>query len=118
MLFPQAFSALLQPHLQCEHPAAPVAKVSPLAMVSSLSIVHAAQQYFTVWLVERLVAGLFGIVFPIPLLRLYILVVGCCYSLACLESSWIILFARCFFIPLFHHFSLLLLLLLFYFSLF
>ena len=42
---------------------APVAKVSPLATVSSLPIIRAAQRYFTAWLAEHLVAGLLGIVF-------------------------------------------------------
>ena len=48
--------------------------------------------------------------FPIPL---YILVIGGCYSLACLQSSWLILSASYLFIPiiLFEQFSLLLLLL-------
>ena len=35
-LFPLAFSALLHPDLQCKHSVALVAKVGPLAMVSSL----------------------------------------------------------------------------------
>ena len=87
MLFPQASSAPLHPHRQGVHSAAPVAKVGPLATVSSLPIVHAAWWYFTVWLAQRLVAGLFGIVFPIPPLPLYISVAGGCYSLACLQSS-------------------------------
>ena len=94
-------------------------KGGPLATVSSLPILHSAQWYFTVWLAECLVAGLFGIAFPLLPLPLCILVVGGCYSLACLQSSWLILFASCFFIPLFQWLLLLiLLLLLFYFSLF
>ena len=101
-----------------ENSAALVAKVGPLAVVSSLPIVHAAQQCFTVWLAERLVAGLFGIAFPLSPLPLYILVVGGCYSLTCLQSSQLILFASCFFISLLQQFSLFLLPLLFYFSLF
>ena len=109
MLFPQASSALLHPYPQCEHSAALVAKVGPLATVSSLPIVRVASQYFTLWLAEHLVAGLFGIVFLLPPLPLYILVVGGCYSLACLQSSRLILFASCFFIPLFQWFSSLLL---------
>ena len=113
MLFLHTSSALLHPCLQCVHSVAPVAKVSPLAMVSSLVITCAAQRYFTVWLVERLVAGLFGIVFP---LQLYILVVGGCYCLACLQSSQLISFASCFFILLFQWFSLLLLLFLLLFT--
>ena len=120
-MFPQASSDPLHPYLQCEHSAALVAKVSPLATVSSLHIVCAAWWYFIVWLAEHWVAGMFGIVFSFPCLPLYILVVGGCYSLACLQSYWLILFASCLFIPLFQWFSLLLLLLLlllFYFSLF
>ena len=121
MLFLQAFSTQLHHYLQCVQSAAPVAKVGPLAMVTGLLITHAARQYIPVSLAERIVAGLFGIVFPLPL---YILVDGGCFSLACLQSSRLILFASCFFfffIPLFQWFSLLLLLLLlllFYFSLF
>jgi len=73
---------------------APVAKVSLMAMISLL-ITLSVPQYFTMWLVKCLVAGLFGIAFPLPPLPLYILVVRQCYSLACL------LFASCFyFIPL------------------
>ena len=53
-----------------------VAKVGPLVTVSSLLITCAARWYFTVWLVKHLVAGLFGIAFPLPPLLLYILVVG------------------------------------------
>ena len=87
MLFPLASSAQLHPYLQCVHSAALVAKVSPLATVSGLPIVLAAQWYFTVWLVGHLVTGLFGIVSPLPPLPLYILVVGGCYSLAYLQSS-------------------------------
>ena len=101
MLFPQASSALLHPYLQCEHSGAQVAKVGLLEMVSCLPIMCAARQYFTVWLAEHLVAGLLGIAFPLPL---YILVVEGCYSLACLQSSQLILFASCFFIPLFQWF--------------
>jgi len=63
VLFPQASSALLHPYLQWEHSVAPVAKVGPLAMVSSLPIICAAQQYFTAWLAEHLVTGLLGIAF-------------------------------------------------------
>ena len=36
VLFPQASSALLHPYLQCEHSAAQIAKVDPLARVSGL----------------------------------------------------------------------------------
>ena len=117
VLFLQAFSTLLRPSPQCMQSAAPVAKVGPLATVSGLLITQATRQYFTVWLAERLVPGLFGIAFPLPL---YILVVGGCYSLACLQSSRLILFVSFFFALLyFNGFSLLLkLLLLFYFSLF
>ena len=93
VLFLQAFSTLLHPYLQCVLSAAPVTKVRPLATVSGLLITWAVWRYFTVWLVERLVAGLFGIAFPLPPIPLYILVVGGCYSLACLQSSRIILFA-------------------------
>ena len=64
-------------------------KVSPLVTVSSLPIVHSAWRDFAVWLAERLVAGLFGIVFPHPPLPLCILVVGSCYSLACLQAHFI-----------------------------
>ena len=64
VLFPRASSALFDPYLQCEHLVALDAKVSPLAMVSGLPILRAARQYFTGWLAEHLVAGLFGIVFP------------------------------------------------------
>ena len=99
----------------------PGTRASCLATVSSLSVLHSTWAYLTVWLVERSVAGLFGIVFPLPPLPLCILVVGRCYSLACLQSSWLVLFASCFFIPLFQWLSsslLLLLLLLFYISLF
>ena len=61
----------------------------------------------------------FGNVFSLPPLPLDILVAGGCYSLACLQSSRLILLASCFFIPSFQWFSSsLLLLLLFYFSLF
>ena len=112
--------ALLHPYLQCKHSAAPVAEC-PLATVSSLPILRSAQWYFTVWLAERLAAALFGIAFPLPPFPLCILVAGACYSLACLQSSGLILFDSCFFISLFQWFSLLLLLLLlllFYFSLF
>ena len=80
-------------------------------MVRSLSIVRAAQRYFTVWLGEHLVAGLFGIVFPLAPLPFHILLVEGCYSLACLQSSQLILLGSYFFIPLFQWFSLLLLLL-------
>ena len=80
MLFLQASSALLHPYEQFVHSAAPVAKVSPLATVSGLLITHAFQHCFTVCLAERLVAGLFGIVFPLPLIPLYIFVVKDCYS--------------------------------------
>ena len=94
-------------------------KVSCLATVSSLTILCSAWQYFTVWLAERSVSGLFGNVLFLPPLPLDILVVGGCYSLACLQSSRLILFASCFFIPLFQWLSSLLLLpLLLYFSLF
>ena len=59
-------SALLHLYLQCVHSTAPVAKVaipfsqflSPLATVRGLLITFAARRYFTVWLEERLVAGL------------------------------------------------------------
>ena len=117
MLIHQASLALLHPYLQREHSAALVAKVDPSAAVSGLHIVCAAQQYLTAWLAERLVASLSGIAFPLPPFPLYTMVVGGCYSLACLQSSHLILFASCFFIPLFQQFSLSLLLL-FYFSLF
>ena len=50
------------------------------------------------WLEEHLVAGLFGIAFPLPPLPLYILVVVGPYSLASLQSSRLIIFASCFFI--------------------
>ena len=86
MSFLQVSSALLHPYLQCVHSAA------PLAMVRGLLIARAARRYFAVWLAERLVIGLFGIAFPLPPLPLYILVVGGCYSLACLQSSRLILF--------------------------
>ena len=114
MLFLQASSALLDPYLQCVHSAAlvAIAKVRPLAMVSSLPSVCAALPYFVVWLVERLVAGLFGRAFPILRLPLYIVVVGGCYSLACLQSYQLILVASCFPILLFQWFSLTFLLLL------
>ena len=65
---------------------------------------HAARQYFTVWLGDHLVAGLFGITFPLPPLPSYILVVEGCYSLACLQLSQLILVASCFFIHLFQQF--------------
>ena len=112
VLFLQASSALLDPYLQCVHSAAlvPIAKVRP--KVSSLPSVCAAWRYFAVWLVEHLVAGLFGRAFLIPPLPLYILVVGVCYSLACLQSYWLTLVASCFSILLFQWFSLILLLLL------
>ena len=112
-LFPQASSALSDPYLQRVHLEAPVAKVGPLETLSGLPIVRVAQRYFTVRLAERLVAVLFGIESSVPPLLLYILVVRSCYSLACLQSSRLILFANCFFIPLLQWFSLLLLLLLF-----
>ena len=60
VLFLRASSALLHPLV------ALVAKVGPLATVCSLLITCAARWHFTVWLVERLVAGLFGIAFPLP----------------------------------------------------
>ena len=44
---------------------------------------------FTVWLAKRLVPGWCGIVFTLPL---YIWVVWGCYSLACLQSCWLIIF--------------------------
>ena len=112
MLFPQASSPLLDAYLQCEHSVAPVAEVGPLAIVSVAPVVRVAWWYFTVWLVEHLVAGLFGIMVPLTPLPLYILVVGGCYSLTRLQSSQLILFTNCFFIPLFQWFSLFLLLLL------
>ena len=56
--------------------AALVAKVGPLATVSSLLITGAAWWYFTLLLVEHLVAGLFVIAFPLLPLLLYIFVVG------------------------------------------
>ena len=109
MLFPQASSPLLDAYLQCEHSAALVAKVGPLATVSVAPVVRVAWRYFTVWLAEHLVAGLFGITAPLTPLPLYILVVGGCYRL----TSQLILFTNnCFFIPLFQWFSLFLLLLL------
>ena len=118
-LFSPGLFSLLHPYLQCAHSVAPVAKVGPLATVSGLPIICAVLQYFTVWLVEHLVADLLGIVFPLSSLPLYILVVGGCYSLVCLQSSRLILLASCCFIHLFQRFSLLSLLsLLFYFSLF
>ena len=46
-------------------------KVGPFAMVSGLLIMRAAQRYFTVRLAERLVAGLFGIAFPLASLPLW-----------------------------------------------
>ena len=78
---------------------------------------------FTVCLAEHLVCGWCGIVFPLPPLPLYIWVVWGCYSLACLQSCWLIFICQLFsFIPFFQWFSLLLslllLLFLFYFSLF
>ena len=48
------------------------------------------------WLAECSVAGLFGNVFSLPPLPLDILVVGGCYSLACLQSSRLILFSSFF----------------------
>ena len=123
-LFLQASSTLLHPYLQCMQSVALVGKVSPLATVRGLLITWAAWQYFTVWLAERLVTGLFRIAFPLPPIPLYIfMVVGGCYSLSCLQSSQLILFASCFFIPLFHWvfiiiIIIILLLLLFNFSLF
>ena len=42
---------------------------------------RAVPQYFTAWFAKHLIAGLFGIASPLPLLPLYILVVGGCYSL-------------------------------------
>ena len=72
MLFLETTSAPLHPNLQCEQSAAPVAKVDLVATVSGLPIAHAAQRHFSMWLAERLVAGLFGIAFPLPLLPLYI----------------------------------------------
>jgi len=101
VLFLQTSSVLLHPCLKCVHSAASVAKVGPLETVSGLRITQAAWRYFTVWLAERLVAGLFGIAFHLPTLPLCILIVGGCYSLAGLQSSRLILFASCFFIPLF-----------------
>ena len=62
---------------------------------------HHASSLAVVWLTERLVAGLFGIAFHLPPLPLCILIVGSCYSLTGLQSSRLILFASCFFIPLF-----------------
>ena len=73
-------------------------------MVSGLLIAHAVWWYFTVWLAEHLVAGLFGIAFPLHPFPLYILVVGDSYSLACLQSSRLIIFASCFFIAYFNGF--------------
>ena len=81
-------------------------------MVRSLSIARAARRYFTVWLGEHLFASLFGIAFPLAPLPLHILLVEGCYSLACLQSSQLILFGSYFVIPLFQWFSLLLLFLL------
>jgi len=82
-------------------------------MASSLPIVRAARRYFIVWLGEHLVAGLFGIAFPLAPFPLQILLVEGCYSLACLQSFQPILFGSYFFIPLFQWFSLLLLFLLY-----
>ena len=89
-LFLLDLSALSHPYKQLVHSVAPVARVSPLATVSDLLITCAAWRYFTVCSAECLVAGLFGIVFPFPLIPLYIFVVGDCYSLACLQSSRLI----------------------------
>ena len=75
-----------------------------LRTVSDLLIARAARQYFIAWLAERLDAGLFGIAFSLSPFPLYILVVGGCYSLACLQSFRPILFASCCFIPLFQWF--------------
>ena len=86
-----ASSALLHPYLKCVHSAAPVYS-------SCVQLCARVQPYFAVWLVECLVAGLFEIAFPLPPLPLYILVVRGCYSLACLQSSQLILytsFCRC-----------------------
>ena len=60
-------------------------------------LLYAAQQHFILWLPEHSVAGFCGIAFPLPI---NILIVGGCFSLACLQSSQLILFASCFFIPL------------------
>lgn len=87
MLLPQASSALLNPYLQHEHPAAPVPKVGASAKVRSLPILYAAQQHFILWLAEHSVAGFCGIAFPLPPLVINILIVGGCFSLACLQSS-------------------------------
>ena len=95
-------------------------KVSCLAMVSSLTILCSAWRYFCC-VVSRAFSCWFvwECVFPPSSSFRYLGIVGGCYSLACLQSSGLILFASCFFIPLFQWFSsLLLLLLLFYFSLF
>ena len=100
MLFPQADPALLNPYLQHEYPVAPVPTVGASAKVRSLPILYAAQQHFILWLAERSVAGFCGIAFPLPPLSINILIVGGCFSRACLQSSQLILFLSCFFIPL------------------
>ena len=87
VLFLQASSALLDPNLQFVQLVAPVAKVGPLATVSGLVITRAARRYFTVWLAERLVAGLFGIAYPLPLLPLYNLLVGVIVLHGCSHRS-------------------------------
>ena len=57
---------------------------------------------FTVWLVECLVSGWCGTVFSLPPVPLHISVVWGCYSHACLQSCWLILFAS--YIFFFHSF--------------
>ena len=79
------------------HSAATVAKVGPLATVSSLPLHGQLSCSFTVWLAVHLVAGLFGIAFPLPPLPSYILLVRGCYSLACVLSCLLILIANCLF---------------------
>ena len=73
--FPWATSAPLHPYPQGEQSAAPVAKVGLLATAAFLSITYAPRWYLNMWLVERLVAGLFVVALPLPPL-------SCSWSLA------------------------------------
>lgn len=87
VLFPQASSAPLQPYMRCEQPAAPVAKVGPLAMVNPQCMHHRGILLCGQQSVQLQIA------LPLPL---YILVVRD-YSFACLQSSQFILFVSGFF---------------------